>query len=173
MAVNYHTLSDFRVDHGTALDELLTQTLAVLMERKLITLQRVAQDGLRVRASAGAGSFRRKKKLRAYLKEARAQVARGQAAGGGSGAERAGEGRPSACGARAQETSQSGTGSPQGRRREASRRVQRGAQAQRRAARIDDRSEARKMRMANGGFSPGYNAQFATDARAASSSACA
>jgi len=72
--VNYHTLSDFRVDHGTALDELLTQTLAVLMERKLITLQRVAQDGLRVRASAGAGSFRRKKKLRAYLKEARAQV---------------------------------------------------------------------------------------------------
>ena len=55
VAVNYHTLSDFRVDHGHALDELLTQTLAVLMERKLITLQRVAQDGLRVRASAGAG----------------------------------------------------------------------------------------------------------------------
>ena len=72
--MNYHTLSDFRVDHGNALDELLTQTLAVLMERKLITLQRVGQDGLRVRASAGAGSFRRKKKLKAYLKEARAQV---------------------------------------------------------------------------------------------------
>src|SRR6185503_6129815 len=74
VSVNHHTLSDFRVDHGTELDDLLTQLLAVLMERKLITLQRVAQDGLRVRASAGSGSFRRKKKLKVYLKEARAQV---------------------------------------------------------------------------------------------------
>ena len=71
VAVNYHTLSDFRVDHGQALDELLTQALAVLLERKLIELNRVAQDGLRVRASAGSGSFRRKKKLKQYLKEAR------------------------------------------------------------------------------------------------------
>src|SRR5207237_203801 len=67
VAVNHHTLSDFRVDHGQALDDLLTQTLAVLMERKLIALTRVAQDGLRVRASAGRSSFRRKKKLRHYL----------------------------------------------------------------------------------------------------------
>ena len=45
-------------------DDLLTQTLAVLMERKLIELTRVAQDGLRIRASAGRSSFRRKKKLK-------------------------------------------------------------------------------------------------------------
>ena len=70
----YHTLSDFRVVHGATLDDLLTQTIAVLMERKLVEVKRVAQDGLRVRASAGAGSFRRKKKLRHDLKEARAQV---------------------------------------------------------------------------------------------------
>ena len=74
VAVNHHTLSDFRVDYGTALDDLLTQTIAVLRARKLIELTRVAQDGLRVRASAGSGSFRRKKKLQHYLKEARAQV---------------------------------------------------------------------------------------------------
>jgi transposase len=74
VAANHHTLSDFRVEHGPALDELLTQTLAVLMERQLVEVKRVAQDGLRVRASAGSGSFRRKRKLRYYLKEARAQV---------------------------------------------------------------------------------------------------
>ena len=74
VGVNYHTLSDFRVDVGPALDGLLTRTIAVLRSRKLIDLTRVAQDGLRVRASAGSGSFRRKKKLKDYLKEARRQV---------------------------------------------------------------------------------------------------
>lgn len=54
---------DFRVDHGPALDELLTQILAVLMERKLIELTRVSQDG----CGAGRNSFRRKKKLKHYL----------------------------------------------------------------------------------------------------------
>lgn len=58
LAVNYHTLSDFRVEHGQALDELLTQTLAALMERKLIELKRVSQDGLRVRAGVPFGARR-------------------------------------------------------------------------------------------------------------------
>ena len=58
--VNYHTLSDFRVGRQAQLDQLLTQLLASLMASNLVTLQRVAQDGLRVRASAGAGSFRRR-----------------------------------------------------------------------------------------------------------------
>ena len=162
--VNYHTLSDFRVDHGNALDELLTQTLAVLMERKLITLQRVGQDGLRVRASAGSGSFRRKKKLKAYLKEARAQVeavkhlaedaalnARAKAARERAARER--EARVSAALAALKAV-------------EAKRRVEdpggRKPKGEPRGSMTDP--EARKMRMANGGFSPGYNAQFATDA---------
>jgi transposase len=162
--VNYHTLSDFRVDHGNALDDLLTQTLAVLMERKLITLQRVGQDGLRVRASAGAGSFRRKKKLKEYLTEARAQVAavkqlaedpslnaREKAARERAARER--EERVKAALAALKEV-------------EAKRRVEysggRKPKGEPRGSMTDP--EARKMRMANGGFSPGYNAQFATDA---------
>src|SRR5215813_8260214 len=56
--VNYHTLTDFRVDHGRALDDLLTQALGVLMHGGLLSLKRVAQDGVRVRANAGADSFR-------------------------------------------------------------------------------------------------------------------
>jgi hypothetical protein len=53
--MNYHTLADFRTAQGTFLDTLLTQGVAVLLAQGLVTLERVAQDGVRVRASAGAG----------------------------------------------------------------------------------------------------------------------
>lgn len=164
VAVNYHTLSDFRVDHGNALDELLTRTLAVLMERKLISLRRVGQDGLRVRASAGSGSFRRKKKLKEYLKAARAQVeavkqlaadpalsARQKAARERAAREREDRVKAALVALKAVEEKRcveySGGRKPKG---------------EPRGSMTDP--EARKMRMANGGFSPGYNAQFATDA---------
>ena len=58
--MDYHLLSDFRREHQETLDELLTQTVATLMSQGLVTLEEVAQDGLRVRASASSGSFRRK-----------------------------------------------------------------------------------------------------------------
>lgn len=74
--LNYHLLSDFRVANLAALDELLTQTVAVLMRERLVTLRRVAQDGLRVRASAGSGSFRRRESLEGCLQAAREQVQR-------------------------------------------------------------------------------------------------
>ena len=74
--VNYHLLSDFRVAHQTALDEVLTQTIALLLSEQLVTLQRVAQDGVRVRAAAGSGSFRRRATLERCLDEAKEQVRR-------------------------------------------------------------------------------------------------
>lgn len=74
VSVNQHTLSDFRVDHGKELDELLTQLLGVLMHTGIVQLKRVAQDGMRVRAFAGAASFRRKRALRKCLHVARQQV---------------------------------------------------------------------------------------------------
>lgn len=74
--INYHMLSDFRVAHQAALDDLLTQVVASLMAAGAVTLQRVAQDGMRVRASAGAASFRRQERLEWCLEEARAQVTR-------------------------------------------------------------------------------------------------
>ena len=58
VSVNHHTLSDFRTAHAEFLDELLTQSVATLMHQDLVTLDRVAQDGMRVRANAGASSFR-------------------------------------------------------------------------------------------------------------------
>ena len=55
---SHHKLSQFRVGHGEALNELMTEVLAVLMEQGLITLETVAQDGTRTRAAASAPSFR-------------------------------------------------------------------------------------------------------------------
>src|SRR5205823_3084621 len=74
--VNYYTLADFRVAHLDFLDELLTHSVATLMEQDLIDLNRVAQDGLRVRASAGAASFRRRPTLERCLQDAQTQIQR-------------------------------------------------------------------------------------------------
>ena len=67
VSVNYHTLSDFRVEHGELLDRLLTESVATLAACDLIDLDKLAQDGVRVRASAGAASFRRRKTLEEHL----------------------------------------------------------------------------------------------------------
>ena len=74
--INYHMLADFRVAHRQALDEVLSTILATLLSQGLVTFKRVAQDGLRVRASAGAASFRGRATLEAGLAEAHAQVER-------------------------------------------------------------------------------------------------
>src|SRR5207249_1568335 len=57
-------------------DGLLTHSVAVLREQQLVDLNRVAQDGMRVRASAGAASFRRRPTLEECLTEANEQVQR-------------------------------------------------------------------------------------------------
>jgi len=74
VSVNYHTLSDFRTAHVALLDRLLTQSVAGLMLEGLVTINRVAQDGMRVRASAGTSSFRRAQTLERLEAEARQQV---------------------------------------------------------------------------------------------------
>jgi transposase len=65
--VNHHSLSDFRVEHDTALDELLSTSLAALMDVGAVKLQCVAQDGVCVRANAGAASFGRRTSLQQSL----------------------------------------------------------------------------------------------------------
>jgi transposase len=72
--VNYHPLADFRVQHQAALDELFAQHLAVFSEAGLITLEQVAHDGTKVKASASRNSFHREKTLRAHLEAAQERV---------------------------------------------------------------------------------------------------
>ena len=64
VSVNYHTVCDFRKDHGELVERILTDSIAVLHHHDLVKLETLAQDGMRVRASAGSGSFRRQGKLK-------------------------------------------------------------------------------------------------------------
>jgi transposase len=67
VCMNYHSLADFRVAHGPKLDALITEVLGCLHHAALIDFDHVAQDGIRVRASAGAASFRREASLQESL----------------------------------------------------------------------------------------------------------
>jgi len=159
VSVNYHTLSDFRVDHGKALDELMTQVLAVLMHQGLVHLNRVAHDGMRVRASAGAGSFRREKTLHKCLEAARAQVeavkkAAEQPDGQKSARERAAQER--AARDREERLTRALAELP---KVQATKKDKDKPEA--RVSTTDP--EARVMKMPDGGFRPAYNVQLATD----------
>jgi len=74
VSVNHRLLSDFRTDHGEALDELLTQVIASLVEQGVVKVSRISQDGVRVRVGAGAASFRREERLQKLLEECREHV---------------------------------------------------------------------------------------------------
>ncbi len=74
VSVNYHTLADFRVNYESELDEILTESVAALMSEGIVSLDRTAQDGIRVRASAGSKSFRRQAKLETFVIEAEKEV---------------------------------------------------------------------------------------------------
>lgn len=156
--MNYHTLADFRTAHGAFLDRLLTQGVAALLAQGLVTLERVAQDGVRVRASAGAASFRRRPTLEQCLVEAETQV---QALRGEL------EADPGATTARQRAARERAARERQARVAQALAQLP-GLEAKKKPAdRTKARAsttdpEARVMKMADGGFRPAYNLQFAT-----------
>lgn len=74
VSLNYHTLSDFRVGCADLLDRLMIEHLAALSDVGLVDLEMLAQDGVRIRASAGTGSFRREATLDRQMAQAQAVV---------------------------------------------------------------------------------------------------
>jgi transposase len=74
VSLNYHTINDFRVGHQKALDNLLTQMIAALLEADAIGIDRISNDGTRQRASAGRNSFKQATTLARHMEEARAHV---------------------------------------------------------------------------------------------------
>jgi transposase len=156
--INHHTLSDFRVDHQGALDELFTQVLGWLSHEGLITLERVMQDGTKVRAQAQGKSFSKEDRIRQHLNAARQHV---QAMG-----------HP--------EQEASADRRTRARVRAARERVEKLERALKeveklRAAKMEDKKgyeprvsttdpDARIMKTSDGGFAPSYNMQIATDA---------
>jgi transposase len=78
VSINHHTLSDFATKHGEQFDDFLTQSVAILTKHGFVDLdsEDVAQDGMRVRASAGSSSFRREKTLQELHKDAKEYIIR-------------------------------------------------------------------------------------------------
>src|SRR5205823_26013 len=147
VSVNYHTLSDFRVAHPELLDGLLTRSVAALLGEGLVTLRRVAFDGMRVRASAGADTFRRRPTLEQLLAEAEDQVA-ALRRGEGAARERVERVRSALAAMPGLEAAREG--------------FKPGTRGKARASTTDP--EPRVMKTADGGFRPAYNVHFATDA---------
>src|SRR6266849_5681390 len=156
--MNYHTLADFRTAHPEFLDELLTKSVATLMEQDLVDLNRVAQDGMRVRASAGASSFRRRPTLEHCLEQAQEQVARLRAeveTDPAKAHEQQYQAHVRAARERSERVQQALNRLPE---LEAKKKPDEKDKA--RASTTDP--EATVMKMADGGFRPAYNVQFST-----------
>lgn len=165
ISVNHHLLSDFRSEGGEKWDALLTQIVASLTARGLVTMHRVAQDGMRVRASAGKSSFRRQRTLQQCLAEAREQVET---------LKRLADNEPDELNRRQRAARQRAATERQQRIEEAvhqceqlqqqrERRAKRTCQPAKEARASTTDPDARVMKFANGGFGPGYNVQFSTD----------
>jgi transposase len=165
VSMNYHTLSDFRTAHGGVLERLLADGVAALVAEGLVALDVLAQDGMRVRAAAGAGSFRRRPRLEALAAAAKTRVARlrqeldsdptagnrrRQAAQQRAAFER--EERVKAALDRMNELEAERA------RREKTNKAEVAKQKEPRASTTD--AEARSIKMADGGFRPAYNLQI-------------
>ena len=174
VGVNHRMLSDFRTDHGEALDKLFTQVIATLVDQELVTASRMSQDGVRVRVSAGAGSFRREERLQKLLAESqqhveqvRRQVEEPELSGEAV-KKRAAQLR--AAEERQKRVEQAVAQLPEMKERqeETVRRAGQGERGQKiRAKQLrvsTSDPEARVMKMANGGYNPAFNVQLATDA---------
>ena len=166
--VNYHTLSDFRVKHGKKLDRLLTQVLAALMKEGVVRLKRVAQDGMKVRASAGAASFRRRQSLERCRKEAEEQVRklrREILEDPSASSKRVAAAKERAAQARLDAVEAALAEIPGIEEKRAERDKEKPSDRKRRGEiRVSTTdAESRVMKMADGGFRPAYNVQLATD----------
>ena len=160
--INYHMLSDFRVERKEALERLLTEIIASMMAAGLVKLKGVAQDGVRVRASAGSSSFGRREKLGEYLRLAKEQVER-LAEEGEQGASELSRREEAARERRERvERALKNLEQVQAAKERQKKKPKRGKGVSEARASTTD-PEARVMKMPDGGFRPAYNVQLATD----------
>jgi transposase len=168
VSLNYHTLSDFRVGCADVLDRLMSEHLAALNKAGLVDLETLTQDGVRIRANAGAGSFRREATLDRHMAQAQAVVEK---------LKREVDADPEASNRRIRAARERAA-------RERSERVQAAqtalAEIKRKRKQLDEKGgngkkpkeprasttdpQARVMKMADAGFRPAYNVQVASAA---------
>lgn len=160
VGVNHHTLSDFWCQNENYLQQQFTLHLSVLMKQGFIEVDRVAQDGIRIRANAGAASFRRKETLETCLKEAQKLM---------EAVNKQREENPSSTNKRQQAAQERSARERCDRIKEALKQIpeveaKKKDEEKKKKARVSTTDpDARIMKMANGGFNPAYNGQFSTD----------
>ena len=160
--VNHHSLSDFRNEATDLLNGLLTQSVTVLVSEGLVELRRVAQDGMKVRASAGASSFRTRAGLNKLQKIAREQVerlAKEIEDDPGAATKREDAAKKKAADDRAKRIDRALAEMAEAERRKRSNNGKKKKEA--RTSTTDP--EARVMKMADGGFRPAYNVHLVSD----------
>jgi transposase len=150
--VNYHSLTDFRVQHEVALRQLFTQILAVLSQVGLVNLERVMNDGTKIRTQASKHSLRRKEKITEHLQAAREQVAAMEQAASAAESGRAVKAQQRALRERKQRLAGAWAEFDK-------------LQPQKGKTLLVSESEpeARKMKQADGGYAPCYNVQLSTE----------
>lgn len=164
--INHHTLSDFSTKYGKQFDDFLVQSVAILMKQGMIDLEEISQDGMRVRANAGTKSFKKEEKLLAYHEQAKQYLQKLRK-----------ESKIKPEGARSKRKTAEMKAAKDREKRvkqaiEELKKMQEEKKASTDAGRLQEvlekartsitDPEARRMKMANGGFSPAYNVQFAT-----------
>ena len=196
VGMNAKTLADFRVGHGAALEQLLVDSFTALVTAGVASLDRVAQDGVRVRASAGAASFRRHSTLEechAEATEALERLRREAQTDPGAASRRETAARLRAAQDRERRVAKAlavtrelhEQQQDRARRREErafrekQKRADNGKEGEPAPGKAKEKEqekekeprasttdvEARVMKMADGGFRPAYNVQFASDTR--------
>ncbi|MGV2830985.1 hypothetical protein [Myxosarcina sp. GI1(2024)] len=133
--------------------------VVALREANLIELEQVAQDGMRVRASAGAASFRREATVREHL--CRAQALELELLSSEEDCEQQGTARQQQARARARRERLERFEAALKELPQARKAKPKNKQDRARVSIID--AEARVMKMPDGGFRPAYNFQLAVD----------
>lgn len=154
--INAHTLGDFRVKHDRELKGMFVQTLGLLSAAGLIALERVMQDGTKIRADAAADSFRKKERVEQALKQAREQVAAVEGVSEEETSRRMAKARKRA----AQERQERLVAALE----EFEELAEEGKDKEKRRVSTSDPA-ARVMKQPDGGYAPSYNVQINTDAK--------
>lgn len=165
VSVNYHTLADFRVGCADLLDRLLAEHLAALAKAGLVDLDTLAQDGVRIRANAGAASFRRGATLDRHLSAAQAvvdELKREVDTRSDASNLRIKAARERAARERSERVKAAQAALEEIKRQREQKRSNGKKPKEPRASTTD--AEARVMKMADGGFRPAYNVQVASAA---------
>jgi transposase len=168
VSVNHHTLSDFRVGCADLLDRLLSEHLAALAEAGVVDLDRLAQDGVRIRANAGTGSFRREATLDRHLALAQAVVEELKRevethADAGNQRQRAARERAARERSERVQKAQTALAELKRKRQQLDEKGGNGKKMKEPRASMTD-ADARIMKMADAGFRPAYNVQVASAA---------